>query len=108
MHRLTSKLADPGHRTLAFGGDYNPEQWPESVWHEDVALMKQAGVNLVSVAIFSWALLEPKEGVYEFDWLDRVLDLLNTNGIRVDLANASASPPPWFSAKYPAVPAGHR
>ncbi|MDQ1718477.1 MAG: beta-galactosidase [Pseudonocardiales bacterium] len=101
MHRLTSKLAASGRPALAFGGDYNPEQWPESVWHEDVALMKQAGVNLVSVAIFSWALLEPKEGVYEFDWLDRVLDLLNTNGIRVDLANASASPPPWFSAKYP-------
>jgi beta-galactosidase len=63
--------------------------------------MKQAGVNLVSVGIFSWALLEPKEGVYEFAWLDHVLDLLHTSGIRVDLANASASPPPWFSRKYP-------
>jgi beta-galactosidase len=100
MHRVTSRLATGG-RSLAFGGDYNPEQWPESVWAEDVALMREAGVNLVSVAIFSWALLEPKEGVYEFGWLDRILDLLHANGIRVDLANATASPPPWFSHRYP-------
>ena len=63
--------------------------------------MREAGVNLVSVGIFSWALLEPEEGVYEFGWLDRVLDLLHADGIRVDLANATASPPPWFSHKYP-------
>ncbi|WAH95773.1 beta-galactosidase [Arthrobacter sp. MMS18-M83] len=86
---------------IAFGGDYNPEQWPEEVWKHDVALMKEAGVNLVSVGIFSWALLEPEEGRYEFGWLDRVLELLHANGISVDLANASASPPPWFSRKYP-------
>ncbi|RAX45515.1 beta-galactosidase [Arthrobacter sp. AQ5-06] len=86
---------------LAFGGDYNPEQWPEETWDEDVRLMREAGVNLVSVGIFSWSLLEPSEGVYEFGWLDRVLDLLHANGIRVDLANATASPPPWFSHKYP-------
>jgi beta-galactosidase len=101
MHRVTSRLSDDGRPALALGGDYNPEQWPESVWGEDVELMRQAGVNLVSVGIFSWALLEPKEGVYAFDWLDRVLDLLHGNGIRVDLANASASPPPWFSHRYP-------
>ena len=86
---------------LAFGGDYNPEQWPEPVWEEDVALMREAGVNLVSVGIFSWALLETKAGHYEFAWLDRVLDLLHRNDIAVDLANASASPPPWFSREYP-------
>ena len=53
-----------------YGGDYNPDQWPEEVWDEDIELMQQAGVNLVSVAIFSWAKLEPEEGVYDFDWLD--------------------------------------
>ena len=47
------------------GGDYNPEQWPAD-WAEDVRLMKEAGVGLVSVGIFSWALLEPEEGRYEF------------------------------------------
>src|SRR4051812_19726821 len=61
---------------LAYGGDYNPEQWPEEVWAEDVALMRQAGVNLVSLGVSSWALLEPAEGVFDFGWLDRIMALL--------------------------------
>jgi beta-galactosidase len=101
MHRITSRLGRDGTSALGFGGDYNPEQWDRSIWIEDVRLMQEAGVNLVSIGIFSWALLEPEEGVYEFGWLDEVLDLLHAGGIRVDLANASASPPPWFSHKYP-------
>lgn len=101
LDRLSSLLSDDGTPRIGFGGDYNPEQWDPSVWVDDVALMKEAGVNLVSVGIFSWALLEPSEGVYEFGWLDEVLDLLHGAGIRVDLANASASPPPWFSHAYP-------
>ena len=101
LRQVTGRLSDTGRPALAFGGDYNPEQWPEPVWAQDVELMREAGVNLVSVAVFSWALLEPAEGRYEFGWLDRVLDLLHAGGIRVDLANASASPPPWFSRRYP-------
>ncbi len=96
MEQLTARL-----RRLAYGGDYNPEQWPREVWDEDVRLMRQAGVNLVSVGIFSWALLEPEEGRFEFGWLDDVLDLLHTHGIAVDLATATASPPPWLSHRYP-------
>ena len=101
MQYISSRLSDDGVPAFAFGGDYNPEQWDASVWVEDVALMVEAGVNLVSVGIFSWALLEPAEGEYDFGWLDSVLDLLHSSGIRVDLANASASPPPWFSHQYP-------
>jgi beta-galactosidase len=86
---------------IAYGGDYNPEQWPREVWEEDVALMREAGVNLVSVGIFSWALLEPKEGSFEMGWLDDVLDLLHRNDISIDLATATASPPPWLSHRYP-------
>src|SRR5829696_6233213 len=86
---------------LCYGGDYNPEQWPETVWPEDVALMREAGVNLVSVGIFSWALLEPKEGSFDMGWLDDVLDLLHRNDISIDLATATASPPPWLSHRYP-------
>ena len=97
MAAVTAKL----NGRIAFGGDYNPEQWPESVWPEDVALMQQAGVNLVSVGIFSWALLEPAPGEYDFGWLDRIIDLLHAGGIAVDLANASATPPPWFSHRHP-------
>ena len=101
MLSISSRLSVDGTPAFGFGGDYNPEQWHPSVWQEDVALMKVAGVNLVSIGIFSWALLEPSEGRYEFGWLDDVLDLLEESGIRVDLANASASPPPWFSHRYP-------
>jgi beta-galactosidase len=53
-------------RTLAYGGDYNPEQWPEAVWEEDLRLMREAGVTMVTVGVFSWVLLEPAEGAYEF------------------------------------------
>jgi beta-galactosidase len=97
MQRVTEAL----NGRIAFGGDYNPEQWPESVWAEDVALMREAGVNLVSLGIFSWALLEPAEGEYDFSLLDKAIALLHENGIKVDLATATASPPPWFSHRYP-------
>ncbi|MER5650002.1 beta-galactosidase [Streptosporangium sp. NPDC002524] len=86
---------------LCHGGDYNPEQWPEEVWKEDVALMRRAGVNLVSVGVFSWARLEPSPGVHDFGWLDRVLDLLHDGGIGVNLATPTASPPPWFGLAHP-------
>ncbi len=61
---------------LSYGGDYNPEQWSDPVCAEDIALMKRAGVNLVSVGVFAWSRLEPHEGRYEFGWLDRTLDRL--------------------------------
>jgi beta-galactosidase len=83
--------------TLALGGDYNPEQWSESVWSQDVALMREAGVTFVTVGVFAWSLLEPEPGRYVTDWLDRVLDLLGQNDIAVDLATATASPPPWMA-----------
>ena len=86
-----------------YGGDYNPDQWPEEVWDEDIELMQQAGVNLVSVAIFSWAKLEPEEGVYDFDWLDRVIDKLGKAGIAVDLASGTASPPMWMTQAHPEI-----
>lgn len=86
---------------ILYGGDYNPEQWPEEVWLEDARLMQEAGVNFVSLAIFSWAKLEPRPGVFEFGWLDRVIDLLWKHGVSVNLATATASPPPWLSRAHP-------
>ncbi|WP_323743579.1 beta-galactosidase [Agreia pratensis] len=88
---------------IFYGGDYNPEQWDEAVWDEDVRLMQQAGVTMVSVGIFAWAKLEPREGEFDFGWLDRVLDKLHAGGIRLDLATATASPPPWLTKAYPEV-----
>ncbi|MDK1476051.1 beta-galactosidase [Streptomyces sp. 549] len=86
---------------IAYGGDYNPEQWPEHVWAEDARLMREAGVNLVTVGVFSWSRIEPRPGTYEWGWLDRVLDLLHAHGIAVDLATPTAAPPPWFSRAHP-------
>ncbi|MDN4597188.1 beta-galactosidase [Leifsonia virtsii] len=86
---------------FAYGGDYNPEQWAPEVWREDVELMNRAGVNLVSVGIFSWARIEPRDGEFDFAWLDEVLDLLHAGGVRVDLATATASPPPWLAVAHP-------
>ncbi|GAA1735207.1 beta-galactosidase [Luedemannella helvata] len=87
---------------LCYGGDYNPEQWPEEVWAADVALMREAGVTLATVGVFSWAWLQPTPDRWEFGWLDRVIDLLHAGGIAVDLATATASPPPWFTTAFPA------
>ncbi|MBG0562989.1 beta-galactosidase [Actinoplanes aureus] len=92
---------------LFFGGDYNPEQWPEEVWEDDVRLMRQAGVTIATVGVFAWSNLEPEEGRYEFGWLDRVLDRLHDGGIQVALATPTASPPPWFTLAHPdAMPVG--
>ncbi|HTI24909.1 MAG TPA: beta-galactosidase [Kutzneria sp.] len=86
---------------LAFGGDYNPEQWDEPVWREDDELMRRAKVNLATVGVFSWALLEPEEGVFDFAWLDAQVDRLHANGVSVNLATPTASPPPWFTFAHP-------
>ena len=97
MPALLPKLST----ALAYGGDYNPEQWPESVWIEDARLMQEAGVNLVSVGIFAWSRIQPTPTTWDFAWLDRVMDLLHAHGVRVCLATATASPPPWMAKKHP-------
>ncbi|MDG4772141.1 beta-galactosidase [Solwaraspora sp. WMMD792] len=92
-----------GGPRIGYGADYNPEQWPRSVWDDDVAAMRAAGVNIVSLAIFSWARLQPGPDEFDFAWLDDVMDLLHANGIAVDLATATASPPPWLTAAHPQI-----
>ncbi|MFG2028501.1 beta-galactosidase [Streptomyces sp. NPDC048825] len=94
-------LADATRGRILFGGDYNPEQWPEETWHEDVRLMKAAGVNSVTLGVFSWAKLEPRPGAREFGWLDRLMDLMHDNGIGVVLATPTSSPPPWMGRLHP-------
>ena len=87
------------------GGDYNPDQWIETpeVWDEDMRLMKLAHCNAMTVGIFSWASLEPEEGKFTFDWLDRIMDMLAENGAFAVLATPSGARPAWLSAKYPEV-----
>jgi beta-galactosidase len=88
---------------FALGGDYSPEQWPESVWVEDIALMRTAGVNSVNLGVFSWGLLEISDGVFEWGWLDRIMDLLHEGGIGVNLATPTAAPPMWLMQAHPEI-----
>ena len=91
---------------LLHGGDYNPEQWmeqKETIWKEDMAYAKQAGINTLSIGIFSWSYLEPEDGVYDFSWMDEVMDNLAANGMKAVLATPSGARPPWLAVKYPSV-----
>ena len=90
---------------ILHGGDYNPEQWLQypDVLEEDLALMKKANVNCVSLGIFSWSVLEPEEGRYDFAWLEAIIGRLYENGIRIILATPSGAMPHWLTAKYPEV-----
>jgi len=88
------------------GGDYNPEQWvkwKDTIWKEDMRLAKIAGMNTLSVGIFAWTALEPREGEYHFEWLDEVMNMLAENGIAAVLATPSGSRPAWLAKKYPEV-----
>lgn len=92
-------------KQLLHGGDYNPEQWldhPE-ILEQDIEYFKKAHINEVSVGIFSWAVLEPEEGVFHFEWLEQIIDRLYQNGISVILATPSGARPKWMADKYPEV-----
>ena len=87
------------------GGDYNPDQWLDypKVLKKDIELMKKTGCNVMSVGIFAWSKLEPQEGVFDFKWLDEIIDNLYKNGIYTVLATPSGAMPVWLAQKYPEV-----
>lgn len=97
---------------MRVGVDYYPEHWPEERWAEDARLMHQAGLSIVRLAEFSWCRLEPEEGRYEFEWLERAIATLAKEGIQVILGTPTATPPAWLHERYPELyPAdalGHR
>lgn len=90
---------------MLHGGDYNPEQWKETpeIWDEDMRLMQLAHCNAMSVGIFSWVSLEPSEGIFHFEWLDRIMDKLAENNAYAVLATPSGARPAWMSQQYPEV-----
>jgi len=91
--------------SLLHGADYNPEQWENypGIIDNDIAMMQQAKCNVMSVGIFSWSKLEPQEGVFNFAWLDEVIEKLYAAGIHIFLATPSGARPAWMSQKYPQV-----
>jgi beta-galactosidase len=98
---------------MYFGVDYYPEHWvhpyagtpenPEACWEEDAALMQEAGFNIVRLGEFTWALCEPEEGKFQFDWLRRCMDVMERAGMKVVLATPTAAPPLWLTHKHPEI-----
>jgi beta-galactosidase len=92
-------------RVLLHGADYNYEQWLDSpdLLDKDLFYMREAGINVLTVGIFSWSMLESDEGVFNFKWLDECFERLHKNGQKIILATPSGSKPAWLSEKYPEV-----
>ena len=99
------KPLTPKYVRMLHGADYNPEQWLDhpGILERDIQLMKEAHMNCVSVGIFSWAKLEPREGEYHFEWLEEVIDNLYRNGIYTILATPSGAKPVWMSEAHPEI-----
>lgn len=92
-----------GADCIYYGGDYSPDQYSIETVKKDIEAFKKAGINIVTMPVFSWTKLEPEEGVYNFEWLDEVMDLFRDNDIYVCLATPTAAQPAWLSEKYPEV-----
>ena len=88
---------------IAFGGDYNPEQWDEATWEEDMHLFGLAHIDTVTLNVFSWAMLQPDESTYDFTKLDRIMELVKKNGLKVVLATSTGAHPAWMAHRYPEI-----
>jgi len=86
---------------ILYGGDYNPNQWPQDIWQEDMKLFEQASINSATINVFSWAKLQPSEDCYDFSELDDILKLLSKEGHDIVFGTATAAMPAWMVTKYP-------
>jgi beta-galactosidase len=89
--------------SFRFGVCYYPEQWPESYWEQDAQKMRECGVNTVRMGEFGWALMEPREGHYDFSLFDRAIATMARHGIKTIFGTPTAAPPKWLTHKYPDV-----
>lgn len=86
---------------MKIGVDYYPEHWDREMWEKDVNLMQESGVRIVRLAEFAWSRLEPREGEYDFSWLDEVIELFAKYNIEIILGTPTNCPPLWLYEKYP-------
>lgn len=91
------------HHKIAYGGDYNPEQWDEATWAEDMRLFKLAHIDTVTLNVFSWAALQPVEDTYDFTKLDKIMEMVRDNRLKVVLATSTGAHPAWMAKKYPEI-----
>ena len=101
LAQAQSRPVLPPGRAMYIGADYYPEHWPRERWETDARLMKEAGFNVVRLAEFAWIDMEPREGQYEFGWLDDAVQLLGRYDIDVILGTPTAVMPAWVAQKYP-------
>ena len=97
------KYPCPSFPHMIHGADYNPEQWTPDIWDRDMELMQQANCNEMTVGIFAWSTLEPREGDYDFSLLDTIIEKIGKAGGKVILATPSGARPRWLAEKYPEV-----
>ncbi len=90
-------------KKIPYGGDYNPEQWPEEIWHEDMRLFAKAGIDTVTLNVFSWASIQPSEDEYDFDRLDKIVDLVSENGMNIIMATSTGAHPAWMAKRHPDI-----
>lgn len=98
MKRYSDKV-----QKIVYGGDYNPEQWPEDIWKEDMRLFKEAGIDIVTLNVFSWAAIQPSEEEYDFSRLDKIMDMVRENGLKVCLATSTGAHPAWMAKRHPDI-----
>lgn len=88
---------------IPYGGDYNPEQWPEEIWEEDMEAFRKAGIDIVTLNVFSWATLQRDEETYDFSKLDRIMEMVGKNRLKVCMATSTAAHPAWMAKRYPDI-----
>lgn len=88
---------------LMMGAAWYPEQWSEAQWEADLQKMQDAGLNMVRIGEFAWSSLEPEEGKYDLDWMERAVDAAARHGIVTIVGTPTDTPPAWLTSKYPEV-----
>lgn len=96
-------MSTPVTSKVPFGGDYNPEQWPETVWARDYELFDAAGIDTVTLGVFDWAMVQPAAEVYDFSTLDRIVDLASERGRNICMATGTGAHPAWMAKAFPEV-----
>ena len=90
-------------KKIPYGGDYNPEQWPEDIWQQDMELFAKAGIDTVTLNVFSWASLQPSENEYDFGKLDKIVKLVTDNGMNIIMATSTGAHPAWMAKRHPDI-----
>lgn len=97
---------NPKDLTLT-GVYYYPEHWDESQWERDLKQISDLGFDFIHMAEFAWAMLEPSEGVYDFAWLDKAVEIAAKNNLKIIMSTSTATPPVWLLRKHPEIAITH-